>query len=289
MFLSLSNLLRRLCKLTLSLVLLWVLLALLWFATPSPAPSCTSHPNAILQQADRGKALTVVYPTGKFFQWNDGKESVKKAYRDARWYFGMQFRVWIDKDSEEGEAVKMMFGGGEDPLFPWNAYNPFQGDAPSALTNATITLYSSTLSSPPSNATPIIPRATASGNSGSDSSEEEHELSLSLPIPLFFPNGDDDGINLPWFNTADSALLFWWLHHDNVEMPVRVRRVRVGEIERVELWADAAEWDLVSAPWLPSLSRPRGTVMVGQTRKAVLAFDGCGKVDMLYVGFLALS
>jgi hypothetical protein len=208
MFRSLPTLCRRLCKFTLTFVLLWLLLVLLWLVTPSPTPSYTAHPNAILQQANKDKALTVVYPTEKFFRSNDGKESVKKAYRQARHYFGMQFRVWVDSEVElEGgreKVVKMMFGGGEDPLVPWNYYNRWQTIVP--LSNTTIALYTSTEST---NAAAEDPNHLAH----SSFLIANGEISLSPPILLILPNGDDDGMNLPWFSKADSALFFWWILH----------------------------------------------------------------------------
>jgi hypothetical protein len=259
MFRSLPTLCRRLCKFTLTFVLLWLFLVFLWLVTPSPTPSYTAHPNAILEQANKDKALTVVYPTDKFFRSNDGRESVKKAYRQARHYFGMQFRVWVDSEVELGggrekEVIKMMFGGGEDPLVPWNYYNRWQTIVP--LSNTTITLYKSTETTNTSAATDEDPNHLAH----SSFPIANGEISLSPPIPFILPNGDDDGMNLPWFNKADSALFFWWILHDNIEMPVRVRRVRMRERtgrmvdgkevleekEKVEIWADAAEWDFVS-------------------------------------------
>lgn len=35
--------------------------------------------------------------------------------------------------------------------------------------------------------------------------------------------GCADGINLPWFDFADSILLFWWIHQDNLEVDLTAR------------------------------------------------------------------
>lgn len=35
--------------------------------------------------------------------------------------------------------------------------------------------------------------------------------------------GDDDGVNLPWFDFADSILLYWWIHQDDVEAELVAR------------------------------------------------------------------
>lgn len=54
---------------------------------------------------------------------------------------------------------------------------------------------------------------------------------LDSPIPIIQPGdeevelfgiqariGDDDGVNLPWFEYADSILLYWWIHNDTIEL-----------------------------------------------------------------------
>lgn len=43
--------------------------------------------------------------------------------------------------------------------------------------------------------------------------------------------GDDDGINLPWFDKADSALLFWWIQRDDKTILFDVKSPNVGTVE----------------------------------------------------------
>lgn len=64
------------------------------------------------------------------------------------------------------------------------------------------------------------------------------ESHLSEPMNLEAKMGDLDGINLPWFSKADGALLFWYIHRDTIDIPVRVRVSN----SVVEIWADSSQW-----------------------------------------------
>ncbi|KAE8445355.1 hypothetical protein EG329_013477 [Mollisiaceae sp. DMI_Dod_QoI] len=46
--------------------------------------------------------------------------------------------------------------------------------------------------------------------------------------------GDTDGANLPWFTFADSVLLYWWIHRENVDIELSARWVLIYEYETPE-------------------------------------------------------
>jgi hypothetical protein len=45
--------------------------------------------------------------------------------------------------------------------------------------------------------------------------------------------GDQDGINPPWFTTADSTLLFWWIHGDKAKIALKVYW---RDAHNIEIW-----------------------------------------------------
>jgi len=51
---------------------------------------------------------------------------------------------------------------------------------------------------------------------------EEESADVSLDISVQARVGDFDGASLPWFEYADSILLFWWIHKENADLPLRV-------------------------------------------------------------------
>jgi hypothetical protein len=51
---------------------------------------------------------------------------------------------------------------------------------------------------------------------------EEGSADVSLDISVQARIGDFDGANLPWFEYADSILLFWWIHKENADLPLSV-------------------------------------------------------------------
>jgi hypothetical protein len=51
---------------------------------------------------------------------------------------------------------------------------------------------------------------------------EEESADVSLDISVQVRVGDFDGANLPWFEYADSILLFWWIHKESVDLPLSV-------------------------------------------------------------------
>lgn len=63
---------------------------------------------------------------------------------------------------------------------------------------------------------------------------------LESPLVVSAPAGDDDGINLPWFDTADAVLMFHFLHRDYAS--VRLRVVWRDDGQKVELWPDGRGW-----------------------------------------------
>jgi hypothetical protein len=51
---------------------------------------------------------------------------------------------------------------------------------------------------------------------------EEESADVSLDISVQARIGDFDGANLPWFEYADSILLFWWIHKENADLPLSI-------------------------------------------------------------------
>jgi hypothetical protein len=69
---------------------------------------------------------------------------------------------------------------------------------------------------------------------------------VSEPIYASSKLGDCDGVNLPWFRQADSALLFWEIHHDTVNLPLRLRVAG----RAIEVWPDSESWNDNDTPWM---------------------------------------
>jgi hypothetical protein len=50
--------------------------------------------------------------------------------------------------------------------------------------------------------------------------------------------GDADGANLPWFPFADSVLLFWWIHKEDLSLPISVKWSREANgLHKMEIHA----------------------------------------------------
>jgi len=49
--------------------------------------------------------------------------------------------------------------------------------------------------------------------------------------------GDGDGANLPWFETADAALLFWQIHRENVVVPLTARWTAAEDLQVLAITA----------------------------------------------------
>lgn len=62
---------------------------------------------------------------------------------------------------------------------------------------------------------------------------------ISAPFILRAKAGDQDGINLPSFPEADATLLYWEIHRDVAELPLRVRVVNEST---VQIWPDSKFW-----------------------------------------------
>jgi hypothetical protein len=54
-----------------------------------------------------------------------------------------------------------------------------------------------------------------------DSAEEE-SADVSLDVTVQARVGDSDGANLPWFEYADSILLFWWIDKEIIDLPLSI-------------------------------------------------------------------
>ena len=74
----------------------------------------------------------------------------------------------------------------------------------------------------------------------------------SAPFVVSVKTGDHDGINLPWFTIADATLLFWEIHGDFAEVPLRLRVTNTSEIN-VQVWPDSDGWvgRVAHCDWTP--------------------------------------
>lgn len=63
---------------------------------------------------------------------------------------------------------------------------------------------------------------------------------LESPLVVSAPAGDEDGINLPWFDTADAVLMFHFVHRDYASVKLRVVWREDGQ--QVEVWPDGRGW-----------------------------------------------
>jgi hypothetical protein len=70
--------------------------------------------------------------------------------------------------------------------------------------------------------------------------EDDAFFLLESPLVVSAPTGDDDGVNLPWFDTADAVLMFHFLHRDHAS--VRLRVVWRENGQKVEVWPDVGVW-----------------------------------------------
>lgn len=81
------------------------------------------------------------------------------------------------------------------------------------------------------------------------SSRPAHKLSsssepfVSAPFAANVKLGDQDGINMPWFPKADATLLFWEIHGDmrNIPLRLQVKRSMVANEFDVLVWAHSGE------------------------------------------------
>jgi hypothetical protein len=66
---------------------------------------------------------------------------------------------------------------------------------------------------------------------------------VSAPFAAYAKLGDQDGINMPWFPKADATLLFWEIHRDTRDIPLRLQVKRsIGPNEfDVFVWAHSGE------------------------------------------------
>ena len=79
----------------------------------------------------------------------------------------------------------------------------------------------------------------------------------SAPFIARVKTGDHDGINLPWFTIADATLLFWEIHGDFAEVPLRLTVENASE-NTVQVWPDSDGWvclDIILTLDLLSLTR----------------------------------
>ncbi|KAH8705226.1 hypothetical protein BGW36DRAFT_421792 [Talaromyces proteolyticus] len=70
--------------------------------------------------------------------------------------------------------------------------------------------------------------------------ENDDFVLLEPPIRVSAPAGDTDGISLPWFDTADAAIMFYLIHHDQALVKLRVGFREGGR--KLEVWPGGDDW-----------------------------------------------
>lgn len=73
-------------------------------------------------------------------------------------------------------------------------------------------------------------------------------IRLETPVVVSVPAGDTDGINLPWFDTADSVLMFHLIHRDRALVKLQVGFRDEGR--KLEVWAGSDGWVCTSFLWI---------------------------------------
>lgn len=84
----------------------------------------------------------------------------------------------------------------------------------------------------------------------------EEVQAVSEPVTVLAKTGDRDGINPPWFDAADSMLLFWMVQRDEALISLRIRWD--GQVDgegKVEIWPDAGRWVRRRESWALYLCR----------------------------------
>lgn len=82
---------------------------------------------------------------------------------------------------------------------------------------------------------------------------------VSDPFVIRVKTGDEDGINLPWFSPADSALLFWEIHRDTVEIPLSLTATNESTVHILPVTGlgvsrrEMFEWPEMLTIWLEPL------------------------------------
>ncbi|EXJ84360.1 hypothetical protein A1O3_05027 [Capronia epimyces CBS 606.96] len=210
----------------------WLALVLLWVVLPAPPVPWNDEASEYLWQ---GGTVTRVYKFADFFPWSDPLPAVQDARGTGRTAFAVDYTycwrtgeltisggtgAWAststsilgsgaEAGAETGEETEARTPArsGSEPQSHAHAYT----HTPYANTyNISALLHSPSL---PYTAAPFILRAKA---------------------------GDQDGMNLPSFPEADATLLFWEVHGDVAELPLRVRVVNEST---VQIWPDSKFWD----------------------------------------------
>ncbi|KAG7092174.1 hypothetical protein E1B28_008543 [Marasmius oreades] len=197
----------RLFKLVVYIIAIWLIVAVLYLATPSPLPNESS----IITSLNNGKTVTRVFDLRKFFPHSDYTPSVRQSRQHDRWSFIMQFQFLHDPTTR---SQMLMFGGGYDPLDKINAI----------------------LEGPTSKPTIQIPYH----NISLDELDNKTETNISPAIEIEIAVGDMDGLVPPYVANADATLLYWWTTHEANTMSFRIRTVPEQKI--VEIWPDSYFW-----------------------------------------------
>jgi len=179
--------------------LFYIGLVLLWVGLPSPAGSWEKDPSARLW---RGGSVVRVYDLDAFFPWNDDSPSVQDARRTGRTSFPLEYTY--DRTTS-ALTIGSMSGSGSG-----SGNDASRGGGGIEVHGVTVNLVE------------LLSLSSIDGEAAAAATPPW----LSAPFSVRVKTGDQDGINLPWFAKADASLLFWEIHGDVVDLPLRWRVVR---------------------------------------------------------------
>ncbi|EXJ78547.1 hypothetical protein A1O1_08948 [Capronia coronata CBS 617.96] len=204
-----------------------------------------------------------LYSFADFFPWNDHLPAVQDALTTSRSAFAIDYTYC----SRTGElTISGVPGGLEGPrsMSETESTSHTSSESPQTMQEEPLYQQSESGSESPT------PAGTSHTSHVSHSSHLSHtkyantyNISAllhastlpytSAPFIVRAKAGDQDGINLPSFAEADATLLFWEIHKDVAEIPLRVRVVNEST---VQIWPESKFWDADRAK---GLRKPKET------------------------------
>ncbi len=142
------------------------------------------------------------YSLDAFFPWNDDSPSVQDARRTGRTSFALEYTY--DRTTS-ALTIGSMSGSGSG-----SGNDASRGGGGIEVHGVTVNLVE------------LLSLSSIDGEAAAAATPPW----LSAPFSVRVKTGDQDGINLPWFAKADASLLFWEIHGDVVDLPLRWRVVR---------------------------------------------------------------
>uniref|UniRef100_A0A0W0FWV4 Uncharacterized protein n=1 Tax=Moniliophthora roreri TaxID=221103 RepID=A0A0W0FWV4_MONRR len=205
----------RLFKLVVYLARIWLVLAILYLALPSPLPT----EGAVEADLQNGNSILRVFDIDRFFPASDTTRSVIYTRFGGSQYFTMEFQLL-----RQNEGDILAFGAASDPLESANVFIGIKV---------------------------VRPRAPYYNFSLEGFSDPYEDIAISDPIILpDIPVGNPGGLKAPvsWIGIADSVLLSW--DESYKDIPLRVRRVPSKGL--IEIWPESEFWSVAQYGEVPA-------------------------------------